>query len=130
MKEDIQPEERHCLCCEKVLSSKKRKDSKYCNEYCKTAFHNPKRAGSDAEVVRINKILLKNLQVLRELLGDKEYKYVPREKFLKKGFNFNFITQEKDAYYYCYYLCYTSLNVPGEDNLKIAKAFPSVIRKE
>ncbi|MES2373405.1 MAG: hypothetical protein V4557_12545 [Bacteroidota bacterium] len=117
--------DRKCLSCDKTLDAKKRKDSKFCNEYCRAAYHNPKRAGIDPRVVKINKILYKNLEIMESLLGKRQYLSVDTEKLNKKGFNFNFFTQENSEYRYVYYMCYTA---KGGGSYIISKGFESVLK--
>lgn len=127
MEPQTQTAERSCLACGKTMDSRKRKDSKFCNEYCKAAYHNPQRAGVHADVKRINKILLKNCEILEKMLGKHETVYVALQKLAKKGFNFNFITQVNGEYKYCYYLCYCDKGAKG---YLIGKAYTSVLHRD
>lgn len=118
---------RQCLACQKPISDKKRKDTKFCNEYCRAAYHNAQRDGVHPEIKRINKILLKNCQILESMLGKREYRLVENEQMIKKGFNFNFFTQQNLDYRYVYHACYTAKT---SDSIMIVKAFESVLHRD
>jgi len=127
MKTEPKPAERHCLFCDKVLDERKRKDSKYCNEYCKAAFHNPRRAGSHPDIKRINKILAKNFFILQQALGTKDYIKKNREKVLNKGFNLEYFTHLHKHFKFCYRYGYYFDEV-GE--MVIFKGYDNVVMKE
>ena len=96
-------EEKNCLSCNKPLKKEMRKDAKFCNEYCKTAFNNQKRFGLDPAVMRVDKILHKNFDILSKALKNQKYVEISRLTLEKRGFKFDFITQRRGAAYgYCY----------------------------
>ncbi len=96
--------QRHCLysVCGKPLDKKMRKDAKFCDEYCKAAYHNPKRAELHPDVKKINKILLKNFSILGKALGKKEYVKKKREHIIKQGFNLAYYTHTHNEFIFCY----------------------------
>ena len=100
-------EEKLCLSCHKPLKKEMRKDAKYCNEYCKTAYNNLQRYGLDPNVSRVDKILHKNFEILQKMLKNQNYVEVSRENLEKKGFKFDFFTQIRGTTYkYCYTLSF------------------------
>lgn len=127
MIEDAIPEERLCQTCGKPLDGRKRKDSKFCNEYCRSDFHNKRKAGIDPQIVRINKILANNFEILKTAIGKKEYVVKTHEQLLKKGFNFHFYTMRPSEYTYVYSLAY---KMKEKDSYVIVKAFESVLKAE
>ncbi|MBL0882666.1 MAG: hypothetical protein IBJ16_04855 [Chitinophagaceae bacterium] len=97
-------QQRHCLYegCGKALDPKMRKDAKFCNEQCRAAHHNPKRAELHPDIKKINKILLKNFLILGKALGNKEYVKKKREQIIKQGFNPEYYTHQHKNFIFCY----------------------------
>ncbi|MBI2285155.1 MAG: hypothetical protein HYU71_15695 [Bacteroidetes bacterium] len=126
MNEEIQLTERHCLNCDKALDSKMRRDAKFCNTYCRTEFNNKRRYGLHPDVVKVDKILHRNFEILEAALKDKEYVYVKKEKMLRQGFSFDYYTQAKNEYHYCYTLCYKSSDA---EKIWIGRGFNSIVKK-
>lgn len=98
------PSERYCLypACGKPLDQRMRKDAKFCNEQCRAAYHNPKRAEPHPDIKRINKILLKNFQILAKALGGKQLVKKKREQIIKQGFNLEYFTHQHKDFIFCY----------------------------
>ena len=93
-----------CLECEDSFEG--RVDKKFCSDQCRNTYNN--RLNSDASnlVRNTNRILKKNRRILEELNADGTTK-VAKEKMLRKGFKFDYITsyyttKKGDTYYYCY----------------------------
>ncbi len=126
MKEDVQLAERHCQNCDKVLDKRMRRDAKFCNTYCRTEYNNKRRYGLHPDVVKVDKILHRNFEILETALKDKDYVYVKKEKMLRQGFNFDYYTQAKNEYRYCYALCYKPKDT---DTITINKGFESVVKR-
>lgn len=126
MKENIQFAERHCQNCDKMLDKRMRRDAKFCNTYCRTEYNNKRRYGLHPDVVKVDKILHRNFELLEAALKTKEYAYISKEKLLRQGFNFDYYTQVKNEYRYCYTLCY---KLSEDDKIWIGKGFASFVKK-
>ena len=116
----------NCLKCGNRLVG--RSDKKYCSAKCRNSFHNDQKDENKRLVRRVNYILNKNRQILREL--NPEYvKPVKRDELVEKGFDFSFHTQvyelpEGNKYYYCYEYGYYS---KGNGYLNLFKRKEKVI---
>lgn len=75
----ILTEERSCRFCKKPLKKDMRKDAVFCNTYCRTANNNQRRFGADPEMLRIDRILHKNLEILQQIIKDKRYVEVSKK---------------------------------------------------
>ena len=51
---------------------------------------------------------------------------MPRDKMLRQGFNFDYYTQAKKNYIYCYTLCY---KVKYASTIMIIKGFESIVKR-
>ena len=105
-------EERKCLACNKTLLG--RVDKKFCNDYCRNTYTNQMKATPNSTVRKINHTLLKNRRVLETVLGTEETAMIAKEKLLRQGFQFNYIThtyanKKGSIYYFCYDLGYLPL---------------------
>ncbi len=95
--------ERQCLFCEKLLDKKMRRDAKFCDEQCRSAYHNPKRAVMHPDIKKINKILMKNFEILVKALGTKTHVTKKRDQILKQGFNLDYHTHiHKNGHIFVY----------------------------
>ncbi|RFM30263.1 hypothetical protein [Deminuibacter soli] len=94
-----------CLECGKPL--KGRRDKKYCDDQCRNNYNNKQQHGTDEPVRRINHILKRNRQILKEALGNDRTIVLAHEALLEKGYDFTyhtdqFVTQTNQVYHYCY----------------------------
>ena len=119
-------EERTCKFCNKLLKKDMRKDAMFCNTYCRTAFNNLRRFGSDPEVSRVDKILHKNLEILKQVIKDKRYAEVSKKVLDKSGFKFDYCTFSMGSYKYCYHLSYKEIE--GE-KFQITIASANILEK-
>jgi hypothetical protein len=126
MNEDILLPERHCLNCDKMLSVRMRKDAKFCNAYCRTEYNNQRRYGLQPEVAKVDKILHRNFEILQTALKGKEYIFMQRDKMLRQGFSFDYYTQAKGDYHYCYTLCY---KMKDSNTVIINTGFDSIVKR-
>lgn len=83
-------EERPCRFCKKPLKMDMRKDAVFCITYCRTAYNNQRRSGADPEMLRIDRILHKNREILQQIIRDKRYVEVSKKALEKSGFRFDF----------------------------------------
>ena len=83
----------HCLECGFDLFG--RTDKKFCNDQCRTNYHNRKNNNETLFVKPINKILRKNRLILKRALNDSRSMEISMDELLMQGFDFNFYTHKK-----------------------------------
>ncbi len=104
---------KNCLACNKSIRG--RTDKKFCDDYCRNAYNNQLKSGSNNTVRNINNALRKNRRILEELLQPNEKMVkINREKLLHHGFQFKYLThtytnQKGNAYHFCYEYGYLQL---------------------
>lgn len=82
-----------CKSCGAVMRG--RSDKKFCNDYCRNAFHNQANPSANIRYRNINRVLLKNRRILECLLPDGDGMVrVSREQMLEEGFRFQYLTHE------------------------------------
>ena len=97
---------KHCQACNKSI--KGRTDKKFCNDYCRNAFNNKLKPGSNNTVRNINNALRRNRRILQELLHPNEKMIKTNlEKLLERGFLFKYITHtytnpKGNVYHFCF----------------------------
>jgi hypothetical protein len=99
----IPPDSRNCLECGHRISG--RVDKKFCNDHCRTAWHNKLQGDQNNYMRSVNTILRRNRRILADLSTSGTKKVEPR--ILKRlGFEFDYFThlQRKKgcAWHYCY----------------------------
>jgi hypothetical protein len=113
-----------CKICKKKISG--RTDKKFCNSYCRSAYHNRIRQKNKNHYLNyINTRIKKNRNILKslnELFGKQE---IDQNMLISKGFDFLMITHfiessEHLTFRYCYDYGYY---VVGK-NIKIIKSNP------
>lgn len=75
-------------CGDKIIG---RSDKKFCSDHCRNSYNNRKNKDRSKLVRDVNSILMKNHHILKDLFSDGIDK-IHRDKLLRKGFNFDFIT--------------------------------------
>ena len=93
-----------CAYCGKEMIG--RIDKKFCDDTCRTSFHNLQKQEEATQIRPINSVLKKNRSILKSLNKTGKSK-VNKEMLLKAGFNFEYLTRmyttKKGAtYYFCY----------------------------
>jgi len=83
-----------CQECHTILIG--RSDKKFCDTYCKTAFHNKNYRNNHEKIRYINDQLKKNRQILK-VLSDAGIAETQRIKLLNAGFQFQYITHQSTA---------------------------------
>lgn len=105
-----------CLNCGEVLNG--RSDKKFCDNYCRNQFNNQKNGDINNQMRNVNNTLRKNRRILSSILKEgEEMKKVHKDTLIKKGYNFNYLTeiyttQKGKVYHYVYDMGYLTL---GED---------------
>ena len=93
----------NCLECGKPLSG--RADKKFCNDHCRSQYHNIRYASKRSQQKPINAILRKNHSVLSRVCAGGQCQ-IHRDELIERGFNIQFYThtksQEGEEYHYCY----------------------------
>jgi hypothetical protein len=103
---------RNCLACDKPVHG--RSDKKFCNDYCRNAYNNSLKTMNHTVVKNINSVLTKNRKILDSLLGPEKTIKANKEKLLRQGYNFKYIThtytnKTGDTYCFCYEMGYLPL---------------------
>ena len=103
---------RLCLACGKAV--KGRADKKFCNDYCRNAFNNKSKVEESTYMRQVNQILKKNRRILEELLGNEDMNKHTKNKFINKGFHFDYHTHQYtnkkgNIYFFCYEYGYLPL---------------------
>ena len=105
---------RKCLFCAGRFRG--RSDKKFCNDYCRNAYHNKRSRLHFNHVVKvINDILKKNRTILEKLqISEYEVIEISKAQPLKKGFEFEFSTRRIESpngrtYHFCYEFAYSSI---------------------
>src|SRR5437868_10578700 len=107
----MQAQERLCLQCHNPIPADLRRDAKFCKEGHRIEYNNDRRFGLEPEIMRVDKILHKNFEVLKNLLKSKNKSFeVSATKLAKLGFKTDFCSYVKGSYCYCYYYSYKQLN--------------------
>lgn len=80
-----------CLHCHAVLNG--RSDKKFCNQYCKSAWHNSHANPLETTLKKVNSCLRKNRSILKfySPLGKTT---IRKEVLIKQGFNFRYFTHQ------------------------------------
>ena len=111
--------------------NKGRIDRLFCDYRCKNKYHNRAAFADKLSTGRIRDILDENRKILKEMAGMRDADQIPRERLLKKGFEFDYHTHFKLTKYgnYTYTFCfdygYRELKdgYGKKDRFKVVKAF-------
>ncbi|MDR9399796.1 MAG: hypothetical protein RI558_00115 [Psychroflexus sp.] len=93
-----------CLHCGNKING--RIDKKFCNVYCKSAYHNAKNRDESQLIRQINAILKTNYRILRKVNPYQKTK-VKKDHLLQQGFDFSYFTniyttRKGHIYYFIY----------------------------
>lgn len=81
----------NCQFCNKTLSAGN-KGKKFCNDGCRTAFHNQQKGAENEEIQKIKLALINNRRILQRILGKESEVLIMKEELLKKRFEFDYHT--------------------------------------
>jgi hypothetical protein len=99
--------ERLCIECGQRIVG--RTDKKFCNDHCRTAWHNKLHAHATSYVKNVNNILRKNRKILAGLaVGGK--RKVETSLLAGLGFEFGYFTSVEKATRYCYEQAYIQIS--------------------
>lgn len=123
----------HCLQCGKAIDPLKgREGRKYCDDICKSRYHNHLRKQANTDVKRIDEILKKNFSILKKVYEKAKEEDEPasilKDKLLRLGFNFDYYTQVSGLYKFCYTYGYVPANNPKY--IKVVIGFDSIVKKD
>lgn len=99
-------ENKICLSCNKSIRG--RADKKFCDDHCRSAYHNCRHGQSNNYIRSINHALLRNRRILEELLPQTlTTTRTMRTQLYLRGFHFNYFThthtsKKGKVYYFCY----------------------------
>ena len=89
-----------------------RADKKFCCDQCRNTYNNQLKQEDNSLTYKTNRLLKKNRQILADMYQkidkpDNERHSVLKEKLVKKGFKFDYMTniyktKTDKMYYYCY----------------------------
>lgn len=89
-----------------------RADKKFCCDQCRNTYNNQLKQEDNNFTYKINRILKKNRHILSDIYTkldkpENERHSVLRDKLVKEGFNFDYMTniyrtRAEKIYYYCY----------------------------
>lgn len=111
---------KQCLHCTKKIAG--RTDKKFCNNHCRSSYHNHFYGDKSNYMRRVNGLLLRNRKILSDLFAmHRAGANVPLSELYLKGFSpSHFTHQQKKAknqlYTYCYEFGY---QITGKDCIKI-----------
>ncbi len=106
---------KNCLSCNKSVRG--RADKKFCDDYCRNAYNNQARTQEPQEVKEIILLLKKNRKILEDLMGTEDMCKQPKDKFIAKGFLFDYHTHlYKNKNGNTYYFCFEYGFLPLENN--------------
>jgi len=79
----------HCLACGALLVG--RCDKRFCDDACRSGFHNKKQHQHNRAVSRVNRILQKNRKILEECYA-RGKTLIPKQTLQTQGFIFGYCT--------------------------------------
>jgi len=102
-----------CLLCNSPLVG--RNDKRFCDDACRSGYHNQKHREQDGLILKINKILKRNRKILADCYN-RNLQPVLIHKLLEEGFHFGYCThvepmKSKKGYIsFCYDYGYRTVN--------------------
>ena len=115
----------NCLYCDRAITAGN-KGKKFCNDGCKTAYHNQQKSQENEEIQKIKLALINNRRVLKNVLGKESEVLVTRESLLKQGFEFDYHTHhviskiKSNEFIFCYNYGYRKVD---DGRYKVVKSF-------
>lgn len=88
-------ENKVCLECENPIRG--RSDKRFCDDSCRNAYNNRRNSEQDTAVREINSLLRQNRKILQKLLGEQKMVKASRDKLIKHGFSFTYLTHYLDT---------------------------------
>ena len=113
--------------CTTILFTGSRKDKKFCDDLCRTDFHNRQKEFDIKEIKKIDDALKKNRKILQKLLGKEFELVIDKKKLEDAGYDFTYATHhviskyKQNTFIFCFNYGYRFME--GE-KCKVVKAFP------
>ncbi len=105
---------KQCLYCGMAVSG--RSDKKFCDDTCRSHYHNELTGAANNYIRNVNRILGKNRRILEAVLSEAETATtkVIIDKLIDAGYNFKYHTHQYNSpngkvYFYCYEYGYLRL---------------------
>jgi hypothetical protein len=114
--------EKNCLQCAKKIVG--RTDKKFCDNYCRSSYHNEQTGKSSNYIRQINHLLQKNRRILAATYSQYPARQpIPLHELLLMGFNaLHFTHQQKDQRAGTYTFCYDyGYKMIGRNAVKIVQ---------
>lgn len=90
-----------------------RSDKRFCGDACRSNYHNRRLAKEREKIKRVNAILRRNRRLLVEC-SRSSHLQIKKTDFMKRGFDFDYFTQQKKrngkSIYFCYEMAYQEVN--------------------
>lgn len=105
LKQPYPMEPKQCLQCGVNLNG--RTDKKFCDDYCRTNFHNQKKSNHPS-IREINRVLIRNRLILESLAFAKGIgTLISLRDLMNRGFRFGYFTNTRGTknggnYFFCY----------------------------
>lgn len=104
--------ERHCPECGQRIAG--RSDKKFCNDQCRTAWHNRIKSEDYDRIKNTNSILMKNRRILAELIAEGHLE-IRTVALTRLGFQFDYFTRTKrerngNMSHFCYDVGYVPVS--------------------
>ena len=121
---------RECLHCGKFIEG--RADKKFCDHYCRTAFHRQKNEGYESLYYKkIDKQLKINRKLLKKY-NQADYSLVNKNVLESEGFNPNFFTSEylnqnNKEYKFCYEYGFALKSINGVAKYELITMKPQML---
>ena len=103
-----------------------RSDRLFCSLDCKNEYHRKHKSASEIAQDRIIKILKKNQQILREVLGERDTMSIAMDKLIAKGFDDDYLThirKSKIKGYEYYFVFDYGYRKESDGIVKVVKAY-------
>ncbi|UXX79478.1 hypothetical protein N7E81_19205 [Reichenbachiella carrageenanivorans] len=82
-------ENQHCKCCGAALTG--RWDKQYCDDHCRSTYHNQHKRKHERVIAAVNRQLRKNRNILKQFCPEGKAT-VRRERLLDLGFSFQYFS--------------------------------------
>ncbi len=122
----MQESYKQCLHCTKKIAG--RTDKKFCNNHCRSSYHNLLYGDRTNYMRRVNGLLMRNRKILSDLFEvNRTGAIIPLSELYLKGFSMAYFTHQQKRsksklLTYCYEYGYHFI---GEDTIKIVLQFNS-----
>lgn len=93
----------NCLYCQKTMTG--RFDKKFCDDQCRSSYHNQHKRKQERIIAAVNRQIRKNRSILKKFCPEGK-STVKKERLEEAGFSFQYFSSiyqtTKLTYYFCY----------------------------